>query len=229
MTQAAPWLTIRLPDGTEITSADGAVHFVETALGRWEFPEPPGRWVGREGEAGWALTRLFGRMVELVFTRLNQVPDKNFLAFLNAAGVSLLPPRPARTEITFSPQKDGPPFIRVPAGTQVATVQTETQSEVVFETQRDMLVVPVTLVAGVSFDPVNVSDNTGRATSESPLPTRGFAAFQGETERPRLLYLGERDLFGFPDQGSRTDTRVTLGFTFAAPDDAEADGGWMLK
>ncbi|HSB71328.1 MAG TPA: putative baseplate assembly protein [Candidatus Methylomirabilis sp.] len=228
MTRAAPGLTIRLPDGTEIKSAEATVRSVERALRSWVFPDPPGRWLGQEGEAGWALTRLFGRMVELVFTRLNQVPDKNFLAFLNTAGVSLLPPRPARTEITFTPQKDGPPFIRVPAGTQAATVQTETQPEVVFETQRDVVVVPVRLVKCVSLDPVNASDNTGEATGESSSPTAGFAAFRGQTERQRILYLGDRELFGFPDEGSRKNATVSLTFAFAAPGDPVGDG-WNVR
>jgi hypothetical protein len=228
MNEAAPALTITLPDGTMVTNAEAAVTYVETALARSVFPESPGCWVGREGEAGWALIQLFGRMVELIFARLNQVPDNNFLAFLNSAGVSLLPPRPARSEITFVPQKDAPPFIRVPAGTQVATIQTEAQGEVVFETQQNMLVVPVKLIRCVSLDPVGVSDNTDHANSESPLPGPSFAAFQGETERRRILYLGDRDLFGFSDAGSRTSATIILSFRFATPGDAEADGGWLL-
>ena len=77
-------------------------------------------WQGREGGAGQALVHLFGRLSELVINRLNQVPDKHFLAFLNEAGVDLLAPRPASTELTFTPAEDGPPVIRVPAGTELA-------------------------------------------------------------------------------------------------------------
>ena len=37
-------------------------------------------WQGEEGGAGLALAHLFGRMAELIMVRLNQVPEKHFLA-----------------------------------------------------------------------------------------------------------------------------------------------------
>jgi len=49
-----------------------------------------------ENDAGRALIRIFGRMVKLVSDRLNQVPEKNFLAFLDLIGGKLKPPEPAR-------------------------------------------------------------------------------------------------------------------------------------
>src|SRR5512139_3933813 len=90
-------------------------------------------WPGKEGTAGRALVQLFGRLGELLTNRLDQVADKHFLAFLDRAGLSLSPPRPAHTELTFESAADGPLVIRVPARTQVATVPSETQPEVIFE------------------------------------------------------------------------------------------------
>ncbi|WP_448573740.1 hypothetical protein [Trichothermofontia sp.] len=47
---------------------------------------------GDRPDAGRAMLRIFGRMASQVRDRLNRVPDKNFLAFLNLIGTDLLPP-----------------------------------------------------------------------------------------------------------------------------------------
>src|SRR5215471_10548919 len=52
-------------------------------------------------DAGAALIRIFGRLVEQVIERLNQAPEKNFLAFLDLIGVQIFPPTPARAPLTF--------------------------------------------------------------------------------------------------------------------------------
>src|SRR5689334_11916406 len=49
-----------------------------------------------------ALVKIFSRFSEIIIQRLNQVPDKNFLAFLDLLGASRLPPQPARVPLTFS-------------------------------------------------------------------------------------------------------------------------------
>ncbi|NEO01345.1 MAG: hypothetical protein F6K50_39885, partial [Moorea sp. SIO3I7] len=52
-------------------------------------------------DAGRSLIRIFGHLATIVGDRLNQVPDKNFLAFLDLIGTSIGPPRPARVPLTF--------------------------------------------------------------------------------------------------------------------------------
>jgi len=181
-------------------------------------------WKGQEGKAGWTLVRLFARLSELVINRLNQVPEKHFLAFLNEAGVDLLPPRPAGVKLTFNPAEDGPASIYVPAGTQVATVQTETQPEVIFETLWDITVVANTLVECIAFDQLNYSDQTAKVTGQE---SGSFAAFKGEHERQRILYLGDDELFTFPDDVSRKAAEITLEFKFSTPGDPAGEG-WKL-
>ena len=61
-----------------------------------EWTPPP------ESDAGVMLERIFARLTELALERLNQVPEKNLLAFLDVMGVSLLSPSPARAPLTFS-------------------------------------------------------------------------------------------------------------------------------
>jgi hypothetical protein len=183
-------------------------------------------WQGREGGAGGALVQLFGRLVELIINRLNRVPNKHFMSFLNSAGVERLPPCSADTELTFIAADDGPSAIKVPAGTQAATVQTETQPEVIFETQCDLLVTPSKLVQCIAFDPLQYADYTSLVAGKTGSP---FAAFRGDTERERILYLGDHELFTFDDEASRNSAVINLIFFVSTPADSPADGQWELK
>ena len=48
-----------------------------------------------------ALIGSFACFAELIIQRLNKVPDKNFMAFLDLLGASLLPPQPSRYHSPF--------------------------------------------------------------------------------------------------------------------------------
>src|SRR5690349_19665567 len=72
-----------------------------------------------ETDPGITLVELFGWMTEILVYRLNQVPDRNYIKFLQLIGIELEPARPASTELTFSLSRDNLSVI-VPLGTQVA-------------------------------------------------------------------------------------------------------------
>ena len=55
-----------------------------------------------------ALLRVFARYCELIIQRLNKVPDKNHVAFLDVLNVSRIPPVPAQVPLTFTPVKKLP-------------------------------------------------------------------------------------------------------------------------
>jgi len=64
---------------------------------------------------------VFARFCEIVAQHLNQVLNKNFLAFLDLLGTSRLPPQPARVPLTFTlVAGSSPSDTLVPAGTQCA-------------------------------------------------------------------------------------------------------------
>lgn len=96
-------------------------------------------------DPGVTLIEAFATMVDQLVYRLNRVPDKNYLAFLDLIGVRLFPPTAARAEVTFWLSAPQPEPVRVRAGTEVATVRTETEEAVVFTTSADLTVPPVTL------------------------------------------------------------------------------------
>ena len=96
-------------------------------------------------DPGVTLVETVAHMADQIVYRLNRVPEKNHLAFLDLVGITLFPPAAARTDVTFwlsAPQEEAIP---VPVGTEVATVRTERESAIVFATERALSVVPCTL------------------------------------------------------------------------------------
>src|SRR3972149_247290 len=78
-------------------------------------------------DPGVTLIELFAWMVDILLYRLNRVPEKNYIKFLDLIGVKLQTPQPARANITFHLSAAQPEPIAIPKGTEVATVRTETQ------------------------------------------------------------------------------------------------------
>ncbi|MEV0474490.1 putative baseplate assembly protein, partial [Streptomyces prunicolor] len=96
-------------------------------------------------DPGVTLVETVAHMADQIVYRLNRVPDKNHLAFLDLVGITLFPPSAARTDVTFwlSAPQDEP--VHVPLGTEVATMRTEGEEAVVFATERELTVVPSAL------------------------------------------------------------------------------------
>ncbi|MGW0857982.1 putative baseplate assembly protein [Streptomyces sp. NPDC002690] len=91
-------------------------------------------------DPGITLVETVAHMADEIVYRLNRVPDKNHLAFLDLVGITLFPPSAARTEVTFwlsAPQEEP---VTVPLGTEVATSRTGDQEAVVFTTERELVV-----------------------------------------------------------------------------------------
>ncbi|MEL6814793.1 MAG: putative baseplate assembly protein [Cyanobacteria bacterium J06598_3] len=92
------------------------------------------------GDPGVTLIELFSWLVHQMLFRFNQVPRRNYVAFLELLGIRLQPPTPALTELTFYLTKEQSVAIHILAGTEVATVRTENQPAIVFSTQEDLTI-----------------------------------------------------------------------------------------
>src|SRR5215210_7074731 len=75
-------------------------------------------------DPGITLLELFSWMTEMMLFRLNRVPEKNHIKFLELIGVKLEPAHPAQTELTFRLSAPQPTDILIPAGTGVGTLRT---------------------------------------------------------------------------------------------------------
>jgi predicted phage baseplate assembly protein len=101
-------------------------------------------------DPGVALIELFAWMSEMVLYRVNQVPERLYVHFLNMVGVEPFPPSVARADVTFwlSTVLDAP--VVVPAGTQVMTPASASggsSEAVVFTTVQELVIAPPELVA----------------------------------------------------------------------------------
>ncbi len=154
-----------------------------------------------------ALVEIFGRYAELIIERLNQVPNKNQLAFLDLIGASLLPPQPARVPLTFSLSDGSVVDGLVPARTQVASVPTESETApVVFETEEELVVTAAQLDSLF----VRRSDQdwyADRSTVINSISTKGVALFGGTRKVEHSVYIAHDTLFSDPDL-----TTLTLAF-----------------
>ena len=122
-------------------------YFLEKYTGR-KFEQADG--------ASAALVNVFARYAELLIERLNKVPEKNFLAFLDLLGASPTPPQPARAPLTFTLSEGSTVDAVVPKGTQVAAAPAEGESEpATFETESELVVMAAQLTSIFVRDPEN--------------------------------------------------------------------------
>jgi hypothetical protein len=152
---------------------------------------------------GAALIKIFARFAEIVIERLNQVPEKNLLAFLDLLGTARLPPQPARVPLTFSLSAGAAGDTVVPAGTQVSGAAAEGGPPVLFETERELTATAAQLTSLFVRDAVNdmysraTWDNSGLVKTASG---GDLEAFHGDQEMEHILYLGHRSLFAHQDR-----------------------------
>jgi predicted phage baseplate assembly protein len=103
-------------------------------------------------DPGITLIELFAWMTEMLVYRLNRVPEKNYIEFLELLGIQLQPASSARAPLTFrlsAPFPLGPEddtTTTVPQGTEVATWATEEEPEIIFTTDRKLAIAPPQLI-----------------------------------------------------------------------------------
>jgi predicted phage baseplate assembly protein len=139
-------------------------------------------------DPGVTLIETFAMVVDQMIYRLNRVPDRLYLRFMELIGVQLLAPVAATVGVTFwlsAPRADS---VTVPAGCEVATKRTETGESATFGTTDDLVIVPCSLaaVATIGADqgaqPVDHTDDLDRRES--------FPCFSAAPEPNDVLLFG---------------------------------------
>src|SRR4051812_3085895 len=149
-------------------------------------------------DPGVTLLELYAWMTEMVIYRLNKVPEKNFLTFLDLIGVRLKPPEPARVVLELTPSEGADGELIVRKGTQVATLQAGGGDPVTFETLRDLTLLPVHVVRAASSHRATVADHTEALASGDARE----ALFAGVQEVERFLYLGDDRFNAFNEEAA---------------------------
>ncbi|RPI34710.1 MAG: putative baseplate assembly protein [Chloroflexota bacterium] len=148
-------------------------------------------------DPGVTLIELFAWMTDIILYRLNKVPDLHYIRFMQMLGINLKGPVPAEVRETFwlSAPQNHP--VLIPAGTEVASTQTETERSIVFTTDIDFRVIPPQLKAVTS----RVTSADGKRVFHEQNLRRleagfdGFEVFSTLPEVDDALYFGfENDL-----------------------------------
>ncbi|QXJ21398.1 putative baseplate assembly protein [Actinomadura graeca] len=137
-------------------------------------------------DPGVTLIEAVAHMVDQLVYRLNRVPEKNHVAFLELLGITLLPPAAARTDVTFWLSAPHDEDVLVPTGVEVATQRTEQEEAVVFTTVRDLRIVPCEL-SGIAVQAGGgpPADHTADLRAE-----KDFACFSAAPRPGDVLAIG---------------------------------------
>jgi predicted phage baseplate assembly protein len=106
-----------------------------------------------ESDPGITLLELFAWLTEMMLYRLNRVPKKNYIKFLELIGIELNPPTPAHVELTFTLASSNQPMNQlIPGGTKVSLADQTDGGPVVFETDDNLNATNAELKAIQGFD-----------------------------------------------------------------------------
>jgi hypothetical protein len=149
-------------------------------------------------DAGDALQRIVARYAQIVADRLNQAPDRAFLAFLDMLGTSLIPARPARAPVVFKAfagMGDG----QVAASSRVGASVEGVPAPVVFETESTIALAGARLtdIRTVWPDRDAYADHSSDAAGGRP-----FTLFQPLLPVPHILYLAHETAFDVAQDAS---------------------------
>ncbi|HEU0086228.1 MAG TPA: putative baseplate assembly protein [Pseudonocardiaceae bacterium] len=115
-------------------------------------------------DPGVTLIEAFASMVDQLGYRLNRVPARHYLRFLDLIGVRLYPPTAARADVTFWLSAPQPAPVLIPADTPICTSRADNPDleTVVFGTTQELTIVPCALekimTAGPEGDPVDQTE-----------------------------------------------------------------------
>jgi len=148
-----------------------------------------------ESDPGIALLQLQAFFADQLIYRLNQVPDRNYLKFLELLGITLQSASPAQVDVSFTTSSTTVDAI-VPAGTQLATAGGTGGSPVVFSLAQAMNVTAANLTSLQVFDSFAYRD----VTTANSATGQGFAPFGPLADPGSALLLGFQSAAAFTQQ-----------------------------
>ncbi len=139
-------------------------------------------------DPGVTLIEAVAQMVDQLIYRLNRVPDRNYIKFLELIGVELRPPAAARGSATFWLAAPQPQPVIVRAESRVATPRTDVSDPVTFSTLDELAIVPCSFSRAatqpVRGTPTDTTSTVGRG---------GFPAFSAAPTVGDALLIGLSD------------------------------------
>lgn len=116
-----------------------------------------------ESDPGITLLELFAWMTDILIYRLNQVPERNYLKFLQLLGIQVNPAAPASVDLTFKlANTPGSYSVPIPPGTQIAASASGSNGPLIFETNAELIALGATLAAIQTFDGFSFTNQTNK-------------------------------------------------------------------
>jgi predicted phage baseplate assembly protein len=176
------------------------------------IPQYTPEWTNHNlSDPGVALIELFAWMSEMVLYRLNQVPDRLYVHFLNLVGIEPFPPSVATVPLTFWLSATQNQSVTVPRGMQVATAGEAAGGAVVFSTTEDLVIAPPVLKVAATTDAKG--ERVLNVTDDLRFPGQAVTCFTSPERNGRLV-PGDAVLFGF--ENSLAGTALRLAFNARA-------------
>ncbi|MDT4931378.1 MAG: hypothetical protein QOF92_4245, partial [Pseudonocardiales bacterium] len=152
-------------------------------------------------DPGVTLIETFAFMTDQLLFRLNQVPDRMYIKFLEMIGLRLLAATPAKAPVTFWLSSPAVASVGIAAGTTVATLRTDTDESIVFNTRDDLQIIPCLLqdVATLGGD-----ESTPQLHTEGLKMATAFLAFS------EVPVVGETLLVGLSEPVPRCVVRIDV-------------------
>jgi Baseplate J-like protein len=173
-----------------------------------------------DSDPGITLVQLFAWMSEMILFRLNRVPERNYIKFLQLIGVEQRAAAPARVELSFALASPDTYTVNIPRGTQAAVVPQppppstqvepallpEIQEQIIFETDEPLVAFGAALKKVQIFDGVTFRD----FTEENKPAGRPFPPFGALAREGGALLLGFSSNNAFPQTEINLAVRVYL-------------------
>lgn len=165
------------------------------------FYTPEWRFSEEKPDPGSTLFLIVAAMLQENIKRLNRVPLKNYIAFLNLLNSRLSPAKPATAYVKFNVVDGYRQAVFIPAGTKLVAEVDE--RSILFETEGSLLVSPARLSAAFQADasvdsiiPCYIPESASGTQSSAPIkfPLRLFDFSQGENVQEHALYIAHEDL-----------------------------------
>ncbi len=137
-------------------------------------------------DPGVTLVEAFAYITDQLLYRLNRVPDRDYVRFLELIGVRLFPPTAARADVTFWLSAPQPETVHIPVGTQVGTVRTPSEPSIVFSTTSELPIVSCSLERAAS----SIARNQVRDHSDQLSLGTGFYCFDSTPKTGDMLLVG---------------------------------------
>jgi predicted phage baseplate assembly protein len=138
-------------------------------------------------DPGVTLIETFAYMTDQLLYRLNRVPDRLYVKFLDLIGLRMIPPTPARAPVTFWLSNPPPTPFTIAQGTAVSAVPADEGDPIVFSTGDRLEIVPCTLdgLATRAADDEEPEDRSSLLEFDSAV-----GAFSSPPVPGDILYVG---------------------------------------